>query len=73
MRRNEPGREGGWGWGGLSQAEGTVWVNTRDGKELGVFKIREGEANMMGSVTPGFPAMTAAEPQEQQKQTLSDY
>lgn len=59
--------------GGQSQAEGTVWVNTRDGKELDVFKICEGEANMMGSATPGFPSMTAAEPQEQQKQTLSDY
>lgn len=43
MRRNEPGRER-----GAFQAEGTVRVNTRDGKELGVFKVCEGEANMMG-------------------------
>lgn len=43
MRRNESGRER-----PRSQAEGNVWVNTRERKELGVFKICEGETNMMG-------------------------
>lgn len=28
------------------QAEGTVWVNARGGKELGMFKDCKGEADM---------------------------